>query len=85
VLSQFLAILGTGTDVRSIAAIVLGVLTTVLGHNSVIVESVVDGLAGLIVLVDSYQVHKTKQLTITAKAAAVAPRPPAAPATTTAG
>lgn len=60
-LSQFLSFLGTATDVRSVAAIVLGVLTTVVGHNSVVVKSVVDGVAGLIVLVDTYQAHKTKQ------------------------
>ncbi len=65
-LSQFLAFLGTATDVRSVAAIVLAVLTTVVGHNSVIVKSVVDGVAGVIVLVDTWQAHKTKQATIAA-------------------
>ena len=65
-LSQVLGILGTATDVRSIAAIVLGVLTTVLGHNSVVVTGVVDGMAGLIVLVDTWQVHKTKQAKLAA-------------------
>ena len=69
-LSKLIEILGTGTDVRSVAAIVLGVLTTVIGHNSVIVKSVVDGVAGLIVLVDTFQLHKTKQ---TAVAAATTP------------
>jgi hypothetical protein len=65
-LSQLLGFLGTSTDVRSVAAIVLGVLTTVVGHNSTIVKSVVDGVAGLIVLVDTYQSHKTKQAVIAA-------------------
>ena len=60
-LTQLLNFIGTATDVRSIAAIVLGVLTTVVGHNSVIVKAVVDGVAGIIVLVDTFQVHKTKQ------------------------
>lgn len=73
-LTQFLSFLGTATDVRSVAAIVLGVLTTVVGHNSVVVKSVVDGIAGLIVLVDTYQAHKTKQ------AAIAAAKPSAAPA-----
>ncbi len=74
-LSQFLSFLGTATDVRSVAAIVLGVLTTVVGHNSVVVKSVVDGVAGLIVLVDTYQAHKTKQALVAASkpAAPVAP------------
>ena len=65
-LSQFLNLLGTGTDVRSVAAIVLGVLTTVIGHNSVIVKAVVDGVAGIIVLVDTFQLHKTTQAKVAA-------------------
>ena len=69
-LTQLLNLIGTATDVRSIAAIVLGVLTTVVGHNSVIVKSVVDGVAGLIVLVDTYEAHKTKQAAIDAAHAA---------------
>lgn len=94
-LSQFLSFLGTATDVRSVAAIVLGVLTTVVGHNSVVVKAVVDGVAGLIVLVDTYQAHKTKQavvaaakVTTAAAAVPVAPVPvtvvPAAATPTTA-
>ncbi|MDA8312831.1 MAG: hypothetical protein M0Z46_19910 [Actinomycetota bacterium] len=78
-LTQFLNMIGTATDVRSVAAIVLGVLTTVLGHNSVVVKAVVDGVAGLIVLVDTYESHKTKQAAVAAAAAAhataAAPRP----------
>ncbi len=78
-LTQFLNMVGTATDVRSVAAIVLGVLTTVVGHNSVIVKAVVDGVAGLIVLVDTYQAHKGKQAAVAAAAAAhptaAAPRP----------
>ncbi len=71
-LTSLLNALGTATDVRSIAAIVLGVLTTVLGHDSVIVTAVVDGIAGLIVLVDTWQVHKTKQAAAQAAATAAA-------------
>ena len=71
-LTSFLNALGTATDVRSIAAIVLGVLTTVLAHESVIVTAVVDGVAGLIVLVDTWQVHKTKQAAAQAQATATA-------------
>lgn len=90
-LSQFLSFLGTATDVRSVAAIVLGVLTTVVGHNSVVVKAVVDGVAGLIVLVDTYQAHKTKQVataTATPATSRLTPVPvtvvpaPAAPPTT---
>ena len=72
-LTQLLNLIGTATDVRSIAAIVLGVLTTVVGHNSVIVKSVVDGVAGLIVLVDTYEAHKTKQAAIASAHTAATP------------
>jgi len=65
-LTNLLNMLGTATDVRSLAAIVLGVLTTVVGHNSVIVKALVDGVAGVIVLVDTYQTHKTAQAKIAA-------------------
>ena len=81
-LSKLIEILGTGTDVRSVAAIVLGVLTTVIGHNSVIVKSVVDGVAGLIVLVDTFQLHKTKQTAVAAAASSATVRTTAVPQTT---
>ena len=81
-LSKLIEILGTGTDVRSVAAIVLGVLTTVIGHNSVIVKAVVDGVAGLIVLVDTFQLHKTKQAAVAAAASSAAVRTTAVPQTT---
>jgi hypothetical protein len=69
-LTKLFEVLGTATDVRSAAAIVLGILTTVLGHNSVIVKAVVDGVAGLIVLVDTFQLHKTRQAAVTSQSAA---------------
>ena len=81
-LSKLIEILGTGTDVRSVAAIVLGVLTTVIGHNSVIVKSVVDGVAGLIVLVDTFQLHKTKQTAVAAAASSATVRTTAVPQAT---
>ena len=81
-LSKLIEILGTGTDVRSVAAIVLGVLTTVIGHNSVIVKAVVDGVAGLIVLVDTFQLHKTKQTAVAATAATTTARSTAVPQAT---
>ena len=81
-LSKLIEILGTGTDVRSVAAIVLGVLTTVIGHNSVIVKAVVDGVAGLIVLVDTFQLHKTKQTAVAATASSATVRTTAVPQTT---
>ncbi len=81
-LSKLIEILGTGTDVRSVAAIVLGVLTTVIGHNSVIVKAVVDGVAGLIVLVDTFQLHKTKQTAVAAAASSATVRTTAVPQTT---
>lgn len=88
--TKILDVLGTATDVRSLAAIVLGVLTTVVGHQSVIVTAVVDGVAGLIVLVDTFQLHKTAQAKVSAVAAAetakayAANRSPAAAVTTAA-
>ena len=84
-LSKILEVLGTATDVRSLAAIVLGVLTTVVGHQSVIVTAVVDGIAGLIVLVDTFQIHKTQQAKVAASATTTARTvtATAAPVTTT--
>ncbi|MDA8311021.1 MAG: hypothetical protein M0Z46_10505 [Actinomycetota bacterium] len=84
-LSKILEVLGTATDVRSLAAIVLGVLTTVVGHQSVIVTAVVDGVAGLIVLVDTFQIHKTQQAKVAASTTATARTvtTTAAPVTTT--
>ena len=85
--TKILDVLGTATDVRSLAAIVLGVLTTVVGHQSVIVTAVVDGVAGLIVLVDTFQLHKTKQAAVAAASTTTVARPaaPVAAPTTTAG
>lgn len=56
-LSKLLAYLGNPTDVRSFAAIVLGILVTVVGHQSALVTAVVDGVAGLIVSVDTLGHH----------------------------
>lgn len=81
-LTKLFEVLGTATDVRSAAAIVLGILTTVLGHNSVIVKAVVDGVAGLIVLVDTFQLHKTKQTAVAAAASSATVRTTAVPQTT---
>lgn len=78
--SRFLELLGTATDVRSLAAVVLGVLLTVLGHQSVIVTSVVDGLAGVIVLVDTVELHHTAR----EKLAASLSKPASSTAPTTA-
>ena len=80
--SRFLELLGTATDVRSLAAVVLGVLLTVLGHQSVIVTSVVDGLAGVIVLVDTVELHHTAREKL-ATAALSKPASSTAPTTTT--
>ncbi|MDA8316509.1 MAG: hypothetical protein M0010_15270 [Actinomycetota bacterium] len=61
-LTKLLDALGTATDVRTVAAVVIGVLVTVLpAHLSVVVKSVVDGLAGVVVVVDQFQLHKTKR------------------------
>ena len=89
-LTKLFEVLGTATDVRSAAAIVLGILTTVLGHNSVIVTAVVDGIAGLIVLVDTFQIHKTQQAKVAVSATTTArtvttTAAPVAASTTTAG
>jgi hypothetical protein len=58
-ISQLFAFLGNPADVRSAAAIVLGVLTTVLHPgNSTSVTIVVDAVAGLIVAIDVAFLHK---------------------------
>ena len=75
-LSRLLAVLGDPADVRSIAAIVAGVLITVLDPaHSALVTAVVDGVAGLIVAVDT--------LTVPARAAGRAT--PSAPSASTSG
>lgn len=64
-LSKLLAYLGDPTDVRSLAAIILGILVTVVGHQSQLVTAVVDGVAGLIVSVDTLGHHVAKAKTTT--------------------
>ena len=51
-LSKLLHVLGDPADVRSIGAAVAGVLVTILGHSTVVI-GVVDGVAGLIIAVDT--------------------------------
>ena len=52
-LSKILAFLGDPADVRSVAAIVAGVLITILNPaHSALVTAVVDGVAGLVVTID---------------------------------
>ncbi|MHB1475647.1 MAG: hypothetical protein ACYCV4_18895 [Dermatophilaceae bacterium] len=57
-LSKLLAALGNANDVRSFAAVVAAVLTTIFNPaHSTVVTSIVDGLAGGIVMVDTALVH----------------------------
>lgn len=80
-LTKLLDALGTATDVRTIAAIVLATLATILpAHLSVVVKSVVDGFAGIVVVVDTFQIHKSKQA-----AAARAATPATSSSTTSTG
>lgn len=60
-LSKLLAYLGNPTDVRSLAAIILGILVTVVGHQSSLVTAVVDGVSGLVVSVDTLGHHVAKR------------------------
>jgi hypothetical protein len=79
-LTKLLDALGTATDVRTVAAVVIGVLVTVLpAHLSVIVKSVVDGVAGVVVVVDQVQLHKAKREAAAHKASS--PSTPAASGT----
>lgn len=58
-LSRILDFLADPNDVRSAAAIAAGVLTTVFHPgNSAAVTAVVDALAGVIVAIDTYFVHR---------------------------
>lgn len=68
-LSKLLAYLGNPTDVRSLAAIILGILVTVVGHQSSLVTAVVDGVSGLVVSVDTLGHHVSKKTSVVATTA----------------
>lgn len=71
-LSKILAFLGDPADVRSVAAIVAGVLITVLNPaHSALVTAVVDGVAGLVVSIDTLTAPRAGE-TIPAATRAVA-------------
>ena len=59
-IKRLIAFVEDTSSIRSAAAIVAGVLVTVLGHST-IVTAVVDGVAGLVVVVDTAYTaaHKT--------------------------
>lgn len=56
-LTKLIEALGDPADVRSVAAIVAGVLVTIFGHSAQ-VASVVDASAGLIVAIDTAFLRK---------------------------
>lgn len=79
-IARLLAIIGNPTEVRTICAVVLGALITVLApHDYVVVKAVVDGLVGVIVAVDVHGLHKTNQVETQASATLGVPITHAAP------